>query len=59
VNEFDLRAAKAAADASALREKAIAQIRDALATLSYCSDGHFEDEAHAALDALDWIEAWS
>lgn len=37
--------------------QAITQIRDALATLSYASDGHFEEEAQVALDALDWIEA--
>lgn len=40
-----------------LAPKAVAQIRDALATLSYASDGHFEDEAQVALDALDWLEA--
>ena len=33
-----------------------ATVRDALATLSFASDGHFEDEAADALDALDRIE---
>ena len=33
------------------------QIRDALVTLSYASDGFYEDEAQVALDALDWLEA--
>jgi hypothetical protein len=40
----------------ALAEKAYAQIRDALAALSYAADGHYEDEAQVALDALDWLE---
>jgi hypothetical protein len=40
-----------------LAPKAYAQIRDALAALSYAADGHYEDEAQVALDALDWLEA--
>lgn len=40
-----------------LLEKAVTQIRDALATLSYAADGWYEDEAQVALDALDWLEA--
>jgi hypothetical protein len=43
-------------DGPLLALRAVDQIRDALATLSYCSDGHFEDEAQVALDALDWLE---
>jgi len=40
-----------------LARRAVDQIRDALATLSYAADGFYEDEAQVALDALDWLEA--
>jgi len=43
-------------DQDVTAERAIAQIRDSLCTLSYAADGHYEDEAQVALDALDWIE---
>jgi hypothetical protein len=39
-----------------LIEKAVTQIRDSLATLSFAADGFYEDEAQVSLDALDWIE---
>jgi len=44
------------ADKPALAKRAVEQIRDALATLSYAADGHYEDEAQVALYALDWLE---
>ena len=39
-----------------LIDAAVKQIRDALDTLSMASDGHYETEAHYAMDAIDWLE---
>src|SRR6185437_1481754 len=39
-----------------LWQRALAQVRDALVTLQWASDGFYEDEAQVALDAVDWIE---
>jgi len=51
------RRADGAAQEEVLWQRALAQVRDALVTLQWASDGWYEDEAQVALDAVDWIEA--